>query len=388
MGNESGKKKGEGKSIGGLIIALLMGASFGILAIVLGNRYFPQGLFKTSNFFIGLIEIYIFLLIALLGFFLHIIIHEGGHLIFGLLTGYKFVSFRVGSLTLVKEDGSLKIKRFNIPGTAGQCLLMPPDMVDNNYPFVIYNLGGVILNLLVAGLTFYSGIKIKGPDLLKAILIFSSLGGLFGALTNGLPLKIGGIANDGYNILSMLISEETRKSFHIQLKVHGLQSQGVRIKDMPIETFDLDQGADPSGPLNTAMVLMKHNYYMDRMDFLAAKESLNLLLPYMDKIVGLYQNEINIERIFLELIMDGDRELVENLYSKNLEKYIGTAKHMIGKKRFMMAYEGLYKEDKEKALAYYEEVKEMMKTYPNKAEAEMELMLADYVKDKMEKDKI
>lgn len=382
--NRRRKRIKKGNKLGTLVL-ILIGASFGILTVIISGRFFPQGIIRGNNFFTGLIDTYIFLAITILGYLLHIIIHEGGHLIFGLLTGYKFVSFRVGSLTLIKEEGRFKLKKFNIPGTAGQCLMMPPDMVDGNFPFVIYNLGGVLLNLIISIISLYLGIKLEGPDLLRAILIFSSIGGIFAALSNGIPLGIGGIANDGHNIVSMLINKETRKAFHIQLKVHGLQSQGRRIKDMPIEDFPVHEDADLAEPFNTAMILLRHNYYMDRLDFSGARDSLNLLLPYMDQIVALYQNEINIERIFLELMEDGDRDLVTRLYSKNLKKYIKASKFMIGKKRFMMAYEGLYNKDLDKARSYYRDLEKMIDTYPNKAEAEMELMLAKAVRDKMEK---
>lgn len=46
------------------------------------------------------------------------------------MTGYSFISFSVGSFTLIKEDKKLKHKKFNIPGTAGQCLIMPPALND------------------------------------------------------------------------------------------------------------------------------------------------------------------------------------------------------------------------------------------------------------------
>ena len=35
-------------------------------------------------------------------YYLQLILHEGGHLIFGAATGYRFSSFRIGSLMLVK----------------------------------------------------------------------------------------------------------------------------------------------------------------------------------------------------------------------------------------------------------------------------------------------
>ena len=63
-----------------------------------------------------------------IGWFLQLIIHEAGPLVCGLISGYKFVSFRVLSYTLLKEEGKFKVKKFSLSGTEGQCLLSPPDI--------------------------------------------------------------------------------------------------------------------------------------------------------------------------------------------------------------------------------------------------------------------
>ena len=55
--------------------------------------------------------------------FISVLLHEVGHLILGLLAKFKFVSFRVANLTLLKEDGKYKIKKFFIAGTG---FLLPP----------------------------------------------------------------------------------------------------------------------------------------------------------------------------------------------------------------------------------------------------------------------
>ena len=46
---------------------------------------------------------------------LHIIIHEGGHLLGGLLTGYKFVSFRVMDLKLEKTESDNYLRPGHAP---------------------------------------------------------------------------------------------------------------------------------------------------------------------------------------------------------------------------------------------------------------------------------
>lgn len=70
-----------------------------------------------------------FLFMALLfvgmyvAFFLQILIHEAGHLIFGLLTGYQFRSFDIGGFTWVKEGekSAFKGQRFSKRWDSARC---------------------------------------------------------------------------------------------------------------------------------------------------------------------------------------------------------------------------------------------------------------------------
>ena len=77
-----------------------------------------------------------------------LILHEAGHLAFGLMTGYRFCSFRVFSLIWVKIGGRIRLRRLSIAGTGGQCLMAPPEMKNGKIPVTLYNLGGSIMNLL------------------------------------------------------------------------------------------------------------------------------------------------------------------------------------------------------------------------------------------------
>lgn len=90
-------------------------------------------------------------LIALGGaVWLQTILHEAGHLVFGLASGYRFVSFRIGSLMWQKDGGKLRFCRFQLAGTGGQCLMAPPDLTDGKMPYKLYNLGGALMNLIAA----------------------------------------------------------------------------------------------------------------------------------------------------------------------------------------------------------------------------------------------
>ena len=68
-------------------------------------------------------NIYLIIVTLLFGIILQIIIHEAGHLFFGLLSGYKFISFKVFNFAIVKdEENRIKFKIIQgTKGTAGQC---------------------------------------------------------------------------------------------------------------------------------------------------------------------------------------------------------------------------------------------------------------------------
>lgn len=391
MINEERKKttktnKKKNKFLSGIIFFVVCG-SIGATLGILSQTYLKElmsNYIKSDNIFLELIKSYGFILIFFLGYMIHIIIHEAGHLAFGLMTGYSFVSFRIGSSTIIKEKGHISYKKFNIPGTGGQCLMMPPQIKEGKYPFIMYNYGGGIMNLIVAIIGILIATLIEGvPMLLSAILILISAGGIFAAVTNIIPLKIGGISNDGYNVISMLKDENARRGFYLQLRVNGLQSQGMRIKDMPLEKLKVNEGIDLTNPLNTSIKLMEYNWYLDNMNFQRAKQCLEDFTPYMDKMIPLYRNEINCERIFLELVGECNKDSIDDIYDKSLKKYIKAAKFMLGKKRLLMAYEIFYSKDREKAINYYEDTKKLAMKYPVKGEADMELMLVNWMRKTM-----
>lgn len=365
-----------------IVICGVIGAIIGILSATYFKDFMDQYI-KSDNILLELLGYYGLILLFFLGYLIHIIIHEAGHLIFGLLSGYSFVSFRIGSFTIIKEQGKIRYKKFSIPGTAGQCLMMPPEVKDGKFPFIMYNYGGGLMNLIVAGVGILLTILMEGmPIFISAILILMSAGGIFAAITNLVPLKIG-VSNDGYNVISMIKDENARRGFYVLLRVNGLQSQGMRMKDMDLEAFKINAGSDLTNPLNTSLKLLEYNWYLDNLDFERARQCMEDFVPWMDKIIPLFRYEIKCERMFLELIGNGNKEFIDSIYDKELRKYLKACKFMLGKKRVMMAYEFFYNNNKEKALNYYEDTIKLSKKYPVKGDADMELMLVNWIKETM-----
>lgn len=360
------------KNVAIFIILLSIGFVVGILA---GKAAAAGG--NMTNSFIALASTFAIFAIS---FIVQIIIHEAGHLVGGLLSGYEFVSFRVGSITLIKENGKFLIKKYKIKGTAGQCLMMPRTENYNEVPYILYNLGGVLINAVISILAIIIYSLFNLNNIINIVLLSVFLSGVAIVITNGIPMKMGGIANDGYNVIAIGKSNIIKYCFYIQLKVNGLIYKGIRIKDMPISWFKLDENCDLNNPLLTHIKCLEANYYHDKKEFNKAKECYEDLLNKAPNIMKIYENEIKCELLFYEIIGEKREDIIKNLYTKELKKYIKATECYITRKRLIYAYSKLIERDIDKANKILNEIEVVKKTYPAKAEVESELEIIEFVK--------
>ncbi len=352
-----------------------------VFMIVCGGLGFLLGMFiaKTSAHPIFII---VWMAVAVILYLLQIILHEAGHFLFGKLSGYTFVSFRVGNYTWIKEDGKYVIKKFKIPGTAGQCLMMPPETDENGNIFTLYHMGGVLVNLFFTLIGILLFVLSENPNVQAFGFILGLVAGVT-ALSNGIPFKAGGVANDGYNVLLLKKDKIARRSTYIMLKVNGLLTQGIRMKEMPYEWFVLPEEADLSNSMNATIRIMEGNWFFDKMQFEEAKVCYETLLQKPEQLLEVHKMELECEMLFFELIGQQRKEVIEELYTKKLKSYVKTmSPFTLNKKRLQYAlclYEKKsgWEAELEKI---YEEALKVKDTYPVKAEAEGEMEVIDFLR--------
>lgn len=348
-----------------LILSMLVGAGIGFGAVLICISLFTD--ISMGEFFakVGNVKIATLLLSCLLVLvcliavvFIQIILHEGGHLIFGLATGYRFVSFRVGSLTLVKENGRFRFKKYSISGTGGQCLLSPPDVPYEQLPYFWYNAGGVLMNLITATISLILWIKFPdAPLLIHTFLLYSFICGFFMALMNGIPMKMAGISNDGYNLVMMHKDLTSRKYLAIQLYVNAASQQGMRLKDMPDKWFPDIDITDYTNFLQVSIEILHASRAIDRKEYEVALPYLDELMLHREKIIGLYVREIACEILYIELIGACRKEVIEKLLTDKLQKYIDRYKSMMSSKQRLRCALALHWEnDAVKARGIYNKV--------------------------------
>ena len=92
------------KNIRTITLFLITMLCFGAMGYCIGMLIKQDG--RHANHII-LLRLGYSMLWAFIGIFASVIIHESGHLVMGLRSGYDFVSFRIGSFVWIKQDGKL-----------------------------------------------------------------------------------------------------------------------------------------------------------------------------------------------------------------------------------------------------------------------------------------
>ncbi len=353
------------------IIHIILGLGVGIMGLLA----FPE-LFNANP----ATGFAIMILILLLAFFLQIIVHESGHLVFGLLSGYKFLSFRIGSLHFEKQQDKIKARLYGIVGTGGQCLMTPP-LWSENFPYKLYNLGGVIFNAVFGVLSLLVYLLI-GPVGAHS-LFFGAFGlvGLCHAVLNGIPYENQGIANDGKNLVLLKKSEKSRRAFWLQLYANSLQTGGERLSRMPKEWFFLPEGEDLKDPMICTVGMFRYQRQFDAGEYAEAEE----IAEYMLKapgLLGFHKNELLCEQLFLRILREAPPQEIEPLFTKELKRYLKATEGYISRRRLQYAYQLLYKKDPHAAAKELKRFEEAVKVYGTNGEVYGEIEAVELIKSK------
>ena len=307
-----------------------------------------------------------------LAYFLQMAIHEGGHLVFGLATGYRFSSYRVGRFMLVKAGGRLQLKRLSIPGTAGQCLLEPPGELGEPFPYKLYNLGGIIANLVTALVCLLLLPLVKTHTFAAGFLSGMASIGILLALMNGIPTMALGVPNDGWNTRHLGAEELGLASFWIQLAVNARQAEGDRLKDMPDEWFVMPTDEQKGGVFAAELGIFAENRLMDEHDYEGAERALELLLSDESGLLDMFVPPLVCDQVFCDLLRRGKDADLAPLEDTEMQALLKQFADMPSMLRTNYAVELLAHGDADRAAAIRSKFDKIAASYPAPGEIECE----------------
>lgn len=357
-----------------IVLSLIFGGCIGYSLIIFFGK--EQG-------FVSLItNLLLSFLIMIVCIFMQIIIHETGHLTVALMRGWKFISFMAFGFILTKRDGHYSLSTMKLAGAGGQCLLLPPENGDSDFGIMLYNLGGVIFNLMfsvISGILLWTCHESLSPYLNIFLMLFSGVGICF-FLVNGIPSTFSGIPNDGYNILRLREDKFSTQVFLDSLRFLAKTQSGKRPHEAMEEYYSDNKQLDMSSPFHVCALTMDLAVALDRLDFDKAHNLIALAEERWNEIIQIYKNEIAMERLFLNLIDNGDKSKIEEaINDKNIMNYLNqNATFRPSALRIQYAIALIYDKDREKADKIMERFNTISESYYNIGDTLCEKALMKY----------
>ena len=376
------------KTILRLIRGMLVGACFGliivipIIALIDGESIWTVAKTIFGKFSLqDVLEIAWMLVAVLIAFILNVVLHEGGHLVAGLLTGYRFVSFRFLNWTIIRRNGRLHWGNYELAGTGGQCLMAPPDRPVDQIDTRWYNAGGVLANLLIVVISALLLWAFDLPAWLDELLVIMIIFGLFIGVGNGIPLKMGGVATDGLNLLQLEKDIPGKQFFCNILEFNALNQEGVPYDEMPEHIFALPQPIDWVNSMHVGAALMAATRMIAVHQWEEAHRLLTEAHEHSDEYMELYQLEVENMMTQVCIAMGRDDEARQH-YSDKVAKHVERhASTQSDKQLTKMAVALALENDRPKAEAMLHELETGRDKYIHQGDVALSLDLMRWLLD-------
>lgn len=305
---------------------------------------------------------------------IHIFIHELGHMVCGLISGYKFNSIRFFGTMIINENGKLAIKKMSVAGTGGQCSMVPP-RTDGTSPVALFNWGGCIANVITSMIAILVAILCRDMVVFSTILLIFGVVGIGLAIINGIPFK--SLGNDGYNAMTLKDRPQARMAFEKSLVIMKELGDGKRLRDLPGEYFDYEVGKyELEDNLLVSTAAMTMNYHLDCGNYDKVYELSKYLLENVE-LVDAHKLIAVAELVTSTLITGRAKSEVDRALTKENKKLIKTFEALPSAHRVWYVYELLYNGDKEKADKHKENFDKKAAKYPYKSDLQNDIELME-----------
>lgn len=298
-----------------------------------------------------------------------VIVHEFGHLIFGLLTGYTFAAIGFGHHLFLRRDGRVRRFVYKLPGALGFCAMEVPDMKDGSFPFALYLSGGAFGNTflaLVCIFAFLSGIG-SGILFFPHAFLFPAFVNAYSAIVSILPIKTKLLNTDGKQLFDLLKHKNMRKSFWICEKISAAQYRGIKFEDIPSEWFNEtdDTRSVYAASIRAVRLLARAETESEPKEVCALIEK---ELSENNALSGIAKGLLTCMRIYYESIGERDAGTLKKLLTQTQIDFMKRMKNMPSAIQSEYAYTLLVEKDVREASRIKVRLEKISKKYPFPAE--------------------
>lgn len=315
------------------LIILTLGAA--LLYFYLGERSIDFELDAIQYIFLGLCVVIGFFLTR----FLHTVLHELGHLIFGAAQKFEFCSFRVGRLHL-RRDAQHKVK-FCLGRRsqyAGNLLLVSRDTDRIERRYLLLSLGGLVGSLFAV--IAFSLFLIFHAQINVYVYYLFGIGfpvSVYILLLNAIPFYRFGAYTDGA-LVSSILQKDPSVQYALRLTmIQSLLFQGMAPAELPEACFEGLPVVADNDVNKLQFMIYTYARALDLGDLEAADRAIRFLEENFEDLPDIFQDSVKTDIFFHMLTYRRQVDEAKNLYI-TFKSYI-EADLNICNLRIRMAYE-------------------------------------------------
>lgn len=294
-----------------------------IIAFLCFGLYIPTGFLEqypdaTDAVFytnLGLITC-----LGILVFMATILLHEAGHLLFGLRAGMKFEEFSVLNFSFKNVDNKIKfIVKPALSGIGGYCKMsLSKDKTYDAKLLIWHLLGGILVNLFLV-VVFGIILLISSNFLLTCVALLGIILNLYLGLLNSLP-QTSAIGLE-YDMLKVARTKEDEQ-YLIKLFTASTISEDL-LRNVPVDKIHLECPTEFKLAGDILLGLVYTDILMKKEEFENAKK---ILLQIENENVNTLskQNNILLKVQFIECELRGDCDIncLAKYWTKDIQQYI------------------------------------------------------------------
>ncbi len=254
---------------------------------------------------------------VMISFLLQIIIHETGHMLAGMLTGWQLIYIQIFQIAMIKENKTYRWKK--IFSAHCRCIMYPRAITQGA---LLYTLGGLILNILLSLLCLICiGKFIRTPiPFIYSFSLFTS--GIVISIINGIP-NTKKVSSDMACYQLLKKDDQTRCCHNAQLLIAKQLFEGRTYRQ--IETVLIyTTGMEAYNDILAYQAVIEYYTHLDNDEYTSARKALNkvkLGIAVSQEVKAI----IHMEYLYLDLLIDmvtGRTKTIESQKYNDIEEYI------------------------------------------------------------------
>lgn len=298
-------------------------------------------------------EFIIFFTFLIISFYIQLIFHELGHFFAGKFVKFQFCEFYIFPIVIRRKNGRVNLSFSYNNGNMGACFMYPKTFDKINQRWLIYYLGGLIVNFILISISSFclaiSTFSVSCLYIKMGLIIFLVINQI-NFILNAVPIEMDGIKRDGAHILSILRNSPNDENEITLLNITSQLMAGIRPRDISFEIFNNYKEGCNCQQSELLMNIYCYYYYLDKLNIEKSTYYMDLFEKDIEKYSNIFGVTLECEIFYYYCTLKEDINKAEEIYSVvvkklNIENDIFTC-------RIQMAYELYIRKDAKKAFEF------------------------------------